>query len=614
MPDQTTQLTGLIVGLGGHVDHGKTALVKAMTGIDTQRPTERKLGMTQDINFARFNSDGQPYIALTDVPGHERYLRNMVAGVADIDVLLLVVSAVEGCMPMTYTHTQVAIAMGVTQIVIALTKTDLVDPSTLANIEDQVLEQIMDVTGVVPDIVPVSIHNPSSIEALKATLVSYIPPLATGMDMNQTLTSPATSLYVDRAFTIQGAGTVVTGSLTTGQLTKGDKLILEPSGVEAKVRSLQTHNQACESVVSKARVAIGLKGIAKHKLKRGTLLRSSNFNDFSVVSQCFVKNLNLGTPESSTTLTNHRPNRRILACSATWSCEATLIPVCDGVFYRVIFDNQTPITLNQRIVFLSLNQGAIIATGSVVWDEFIPRNLKHQTLDQLDEIYSKNDKVCRQQIKLEILGYCKSEGAMLASDDTVLSIDGYRIDKSWHKEQLEKIVCLLEKFNHLSQLEISHKLQLDLEITKVLLKFLKHNEKIVNRYGKWQLGRGSSEDDLDPDVYNLLQHIRSLGKVGFETNKTDYKYKVKWLRLLAHAKYITAISESIYLDAHVYTKLAHQVLCDRNAHDTIELQEIKNSVQLSRKYLIPFVNRLERDGYLRRNDDVRVILKTPAIE
>ncbi|MGL5040332.1 MAG: GTP-binding protein, partial [Aeromonas sp.] len=167
-----------VIGLAGHVDHGKTLLIHALTGITTARAHEQAIGMTQDLGFAHFDDGQGNIIGVIDVPGHERYIRNMVAGLWSLDLVLLVVAADEGWMPMTGDHLRLLKAMGVARLLVCINKCDLVSPSELAALEESLLERVMDESGMVPDIVSVSAKTGAHIDALHAAIVAKLSDVA----------------------------------------------------------------------------------------------------------------------------------------------------------------------------------------------------------------------------------------------------------------------------------------------------------------------------------------------------------------------------------------------------------------------------------------------------
>ena len=250
----------LTVGTAGHIDHGKTALVRALTGRDTDRlPEERARGMSIDLGFAQLDVGGR-LLSLVDVPGHERFVRTMVAGATGVDLFLLVVAADDGVMPQTVEHAAVLRALGVRAGVVAVTKTDLADPAR-AREEARAL-----VDAGVPIVDCSARAGPASSRSAPRSPTS--PGRCTGRSARD---GPAV-LHVDRSFTIHGAGTVVTGTLWSGSLGAGDRVTLLPSGRRARVRSAQVHDADVERASAGQRVAVNLAGVRVDAIGRGDVV------------------------------------------------------------------------------------------------------------------------------------------------------------------------------------------------------------------------------------------------------------------------------------------------------------------------------------------------------
>ncbi|MBR2816399.1 MAG: selenocysteine-specific translation elongation factor [Reyranella sp.] len=254
----------MIVGTAGHIDHGKTALVKALTGVDADRLKEEKArGITIDLGYAYSDLGSGHQLGFVDVPGHERFVHNMLAGATGIDAALLVVSAVEGIKPQTVEHLQIVDLLGLDRGIVALTKADLAD-------DDQILERMAEVETLLSttslagaEIVPVSAITGQGVDELKAKL------LALG-ESGKGATGFA-RLAVDRCFVLAGAGVVVTGTVHAGEIKVGDHLLLTPSGLEARVRSLHAQNRPAEVGRAGERCALNLTGarLSKDAIRRG---------------------------------------------------------------------------------------------------------------------------------------------------------------------------------------------------------------------------------------------------------------------------------------------------------------------------------------------------------
>jgi len=250
----------LTVGTAGHIDHGKTWLVRALTGKDTDRlPEEQRRGISIDLGYAPLDLPDGRRLSLVDVPGHERFVRTMIAGATGIDLFLLVIDAQEGARPQTLEHLAVLRLLGVDRGVVAVTKSDAVDAETLSLAVAEARELVP-----VAEVVAVSAKTGDGLDELRAAL-ARVPAAERRSDR-------ATRLYVDRVFTLRGVGTVATGTLWAGTISAGDVLRAEPSGRVVRVRSVQVHDDAVERADAGQRVAVNLPGLEREELRRGDVL------------------------------------------------------------------------------------------------------------------------------------------------------------------------------------------------------------------------------------------------------------------------------------------------------------------------------------------------------
>jgi selenocysteine-specific elongation factor len=259
----------IIVGTAGHVDHGKTALITALTGFEGDTlAEERKRGITIDLSFCNLQNE-ETNIAFIDVPGHEKLIKNMIAGAFGFDASLVVVDAAEGIMPQTHEHLEILNLLRVPQIIIALTKSDLVTEEILVRRETELRKYIAGFDNLhLYDILPTSIHQPDSIQRLAERLFS----LPTRPKQEDGLFR----YYIDRSFSISGAGTVVTGTVLDGSVRVGDRLTVAELGKEVQIRNIQVHETDREVATASQRAALNLQN-AKFNLKRGHLLTRKGF-------------------------------------------------------------------------------------------------------------------------------------------------------------------------------------------------------------------------------------------------------------------------------------------------------------------------------------------------
>src|SRR5213596_1307384 len=252
----------LTVGTAGHIDHGKTSLVEALTGKNTDRlPEEHERGISIDLGYAPLELPDGTQLSLVDVPGHERFVRNMVAGATGIDLFLLVIDAAEGARPQTHEHLAILRLLGIDQGVVAVTKADAVDAETL----ELALEEARELVPTA-EAVAVSARTGAGLDELRAALA------AVAARVERRETAAATRLFVDRVFSLRGIGTVVTGTLWSGSLGEGDELRLEPAESEVRVRSVQVHDEPVEAAEAGQRVALALPGIERSAVRRGDAL------------------------------------------------------------------------------------------------------------------------------------------------------------------------------------------------------------------------------------------------------------------------------------------------------------------------------------------------------
>jgi len=262
-------MSSLIVGTAGHIDHGKSALVRALTGIDPDRlPEEKRRGITIDLGFADLELDDLR-LGFVDVPGHERFVKNMLAGAHGIDLLALVIAADEGVMPQTREHFDICRLLGVRNGLVVITKKDLVDEDMLVLVEDEARELVMGSFLENAPVVAVSSRTGAGLDELKSRLIELgkrVPPRSLDFTMR---------LPIDRAFSMKGFGSVVTGTLVSGTITEGAELELLPPRIPVRVRGLQVHNKSVHEAHAGQRTAVNLAGVDTAQIERGMVLAAA---------------------------------------------------------------------------------------------------------------------------------------------------------------------------------------------------------------------------------------------------------------------------------------------------------------------------------------------------
>jgi len=286
----------VIIGTAGHVDHGKTALVKALTGIDTDRlEEEKRRGVTIEPGFAYIDFDDGSRAGIIDVPGHERFIRNMLAGAGGVDLVMLVVAADEGVMPQTREHLGILAQLGIKDGLIVLTKTDKVEQDWLELVVDDVLQLVKGTFLETKQFIPVSAFTGEGLPALKSALKI----LTDGAQEKNT--GLPFRLPIDRVFPVDGFGTVVTGTLIEGSVKTGDIAEILPSGEKAPVRNIQVHGDNVDTAYAGQRTAISLAGVKRGNIKRGDVLSAEGELNISTAIDVKISVL----PDSKRTIKNN---------------------------------------------------------------------------------------------------------------------------------------------------------------------------------------------------------------------------------------------------------------------------------------------------------------------
>ncbi|MGY3853695.1 selenocysteine-specific translation elongation factor [Aeromonas aquatilis] len=615
-----------VIGLAGHVDHGKTLLIKTLTGITTARTHEQAIGMTQDLGFAHFDDGQGNTIGVIDVPGHERYIRNMVAGLWSLDLVLLVIAADEGWMPMTGDHLRLLKAMGVPRLLVCINKCDLVSPDELLLLEESLLERVMDESGMVPDILSVSAKTGENMAALHAAIVHQLADLPASQAAREQC---APRLYVDRVFTANGTGTVLTGTLQQGCLKVGDKLRLYPADREVQVRSLQAYHQSVEEIGAVCRVAVGLKKVPHKEVARGHCLTST-------VGQCeaathLIVRLNAESLSSKTLRT-----QEVEVALGSWHGRARFVPIKDTRLARLIFTSPIPCFFGQPLAIIRHGSSELLHGARIVWcGDIHPARRKalHTLLGELpDDLEHYNPAT----LQLGLNGY------VLASrfdqrPEQVCPLGDWLLDNHWLAQSRDQLLTTLAS-EPLSAAELATRFGIALPVTQALLQQLKSEQLIRLHHDKWQPGSGESEDDLGEEAQLVLKVVRDQGKEGYEPGKLgpggveldpfitrklpaalqqglQQKGALqKQLRNLARLKYLVQLDGPIYYDAALYNQMVAAVLAGQQVGDLIDMASLKEITGLSRKYAIPFCLRMEMDGWVRREENERRVLRLPQTQ
>ena len=645
-PEKRVTEKHFILATAGHVDHGKSALVKALTGTDPDRlPEEKARKITIDLGFAQLilDSPEQPgvrfSIGIIDVPGHEDFVKNMVAGVGSIDLALLVVAADDGWMAQTEEHLRILAHLGVRRLVLALTKIDLTGSEEV--VETDVREQLRDSPFVDAAIIKTSVVSGRGLDQLKAQLAREFCSLPPPRDIGKP------RLFVDRAFSLRGVGTVVTGTVSGGEFVRGNSVAIQPRGQQSKIRSSQNHNCEVERVVPGMRAAFGLADIAVATPGKDGIRRSD-----------VVIPIGLGSPDKNVDLLLERsprpePKRRVLKNGArvrahhgsgNFSARVFLqkpdsVDQQETVLIRLRFDAPVFFFAGDRLILRDSSERATIA-GAVVLDpnatstrfrslaqrEFL--EMRAQAPDDVAVFVStqlRRDHAAKRPSLLQQSRFSETEIAG-AVNDLVKAGDFFVFGETvveatwWNKVRARAIGFIdAEHAAHPEQTGVALlKLKSELigvlpmpEIFELLLADL-------NRDGFTRSSDAIRRANYQPTLTRALQAAAARIRSMLGEAKVDPPSRAELapdpisqqaLRFLRSSGEVVELNGDIVLATEQFKKMRHSVIAFLRENNSAATSQLRQLLGSSRRVVIPFLERLDRDGITRRIADKRVLAK-----
>jgi selenocysteine-specific elongation factor len=640
-------MTSLIVGTAGHIDHGKSALVRALTGIDPDRlPEEKRRGITIDLGFADLELDDLR-LGFVDVPGHERFIKNMLAGAHGIDLLALVIAADEGVMPQTREHFDICRLLGVRNGLVVITKKDLVDEEMLVLVEDEARELVSGSFLENAPVVAVSSRTGAGLDELKARLTEMgkrVPPRSLDFVMR---------LPIDRAFSMKGFGSVVTGTLISGKITEGDELELLPAKVNVRVRGLQVHNKAVHEAHAGQRTAVNLAGIDTSQIERGMVLAPAARLRPTQVVDAWIDVL----PGASRALRSRSRVRFHIGAAEVLGRVRVLeaspqIAAGHGGLAQLRFEAPVIALHGDHFILRSYSPAETIA-GGVILDPFAVkhrgREMEH-TL-QLLQLLLQDDRAA------------KFTGFVRASGERGLRMADLAAATGWTNEVLAKVASQVEaagsvidtggvylareSLDHLSsavvaELERYHKRE---PLARGMLretlreKVFAHSlpelfagviarleadgkvvsEKDIIRSSQHSVGLSERDAELSKRIEQLYLAAgveapsidEAMTKAGVAATQRVQARKL--LQLLIDDRKLMRIQGEMFMHARVVEDLKTKLRNYASQHEPerlIDVAAFKALAGVSRKYAIPLLEFFDREQVTRRAGDKRLILKT----
>ena len=592
-----------VIGTAGHVDHGKSNLIEALTGTHPDRlPEERARGMTIDLGFAHFpGRDGRP-IGVIDVPGHERFLRNMVAGAWGLDAALLTVAVDDGWMQQSEDHARVLAALGVGRLALAVTKSDLASPERAEEVRRQALEHCARLGFArVPSLV-VSARTGRNITELCDLLAGLVQDADPALDWGPR----GCLLYVDRAFHVIGVGVVVTGTLKGGPVERGQELRLLPAGRTVRVRGLQSYFREQERVLPGSRVAVNLHGLELGEVGRGDCLVGPAAEAW--VQRELVVALR---PEREPSARELPPRIELEVALGTGHHPAAFLRLEQGLA-RLRFAEPLPAFWNQPCLCLRSGGSQILAEARLAWPGITDRRLRRRLAEALRSLPSQRQASDQALLRLAVAGRIRKRELAAgtgAPEGTVARGEWlFRDDDLGVLER--EILRLASPPGGIPLGELASRLGLEPEALGAVTGGLEHGARLALR-GSLAFLPENPEANLSPFTRSLLGQLRTAGTAGLEPERLKIAGARKELAGLARAGLAVSLDGAIFYAAETYRELVRAILVGQAAGSLLQIAEARAASGLSRKYLIPLLNRMEADGLVKREGDARRVRRLP---
>ena len=633
-----------ILATAGHVDHGKSALVKALTGIDPDRlPEEKARQITIDLGFAELNVVGPEeqrfHIGIVDVPGHEDFVRNMIAGVGSIDLALLVVAADDGWMPQTEEHVQILNYLRVQRGVVALTKSDLGGIDVVA---EQIREKLRATPFVRTSIVPTSVRTGEGIENLKDALATEL----AAAEPQHDICKPR--LFVDRAFTLRGIGTVVTGTLSGGSIRRSQDVFVQPGNVSARVRSIQNHGRNVEIAQPGMRTAINLPdlSIGENGIQRGDIITVDSLGSPQATIDVLLERssrLKRNSPaarpiKNGSSVQVHFGTGRIAAKITLLDQPA--VGAGQSAIARLRLDSPIVALVGDRFVIRDSSEQNTIAGGTVLDPDADRANFRSPAQIQFlraRETAPHDVDVCvRSQLQRdrytdsktllvksnfsadeisEALSRLSHDGEIVLASDIIASASYWHnlinraaasIDRA-HEENPERRGVDLSEFR--TDLEIES----DKLFSAVILELTRNG---FVRFEN-QIARVSHQPSLPLELLSVAENIRAaLSAKRFDPpdrkGLSEDRNLQQALRFLIDKGEIVEITREIVVLREAAEQMQKTITEFLSEHRSATASQLRQKIGTTRRVIIPFLEYLDRTGVTRRIGDERVLAKKSA--
>ena len=622
-----------IIGTTGHIDHGKSALVKALTSIDPDRlPEEKKRGMSIDLGFAWMTLPSGETVGFIDVPGHKDLMKNVIAGLWGINAAVLVVAADDGWMPQTEEHIQILDFFGVSHALVALTKIDLVDdPDWIDLVEDDIRKRLERTRLAGSPVIKVSATQGTNIDKLRQALSE----LSQRAVHHQDVDKPR--LYVDRVFTITGSGTVVTGTLVDGAFNQDQKVIVYPHNLSTRIRGIESYKQKVNKGLPGSRVAMNLMGVKKDEIQRGDIV----FSEAQPIHSSLYVNVNLSIAANSKIL----KDRTVLNVHLGTRTESATIRLMklkvlhpsDSCYAQLQFKDPVNCRIGDRFILRQPSPAMTVGGGIILDPRAEKYRIKHaarliEWLEQrreptpenlvLTEL-QKNNYVSLDEL-VDTLPFAKTEirNAINQLKGKTLTLSGqWAIDPVFingvHKEVEKLLTEHHAKFplgSGITQAELMTQTSLPKEILDHAITTLV-NDKVVKLDGNY-ISMSSHTPSVSTDQESQISDILKLfeDRPAFPPTRRELAQLLPGCeRLLAYMcrqNQLVDVGEDILMEAGHYEAIRGKIIEIIYQNGSISIQTARDRFGFTRKYILPIFNKLDHEGITLLFNNERILTKS----
>lgn len=628
-------MRNVIIGTAGHVDHGKTHLIRALTGIDTDRLVEeKKRGITIELGFAWLDlGDGQK-AGIVDVPGHERFIKNMLAGAGGVDLALLIVAADEGVMPQTVEHLGILSLLDIKAGIVVLTKCDMVDEEWLDLVEEDVLELIEPTFLKDADIIRTSAVKGEGIAELRSAIQALV------SQASEKKSAVPYRLPIDRVFSLEGFGTIVTGTLIEGKLDKDSDVMLYPEGRKVRVRNIEVHGHEEPTAFAGQRVAVNLAGVSTEEVTRGDMLAPP---DSMVTTDLIDVSLTV-LPQATFSIKNgsrlhfYHGSRELLA--KVWLIDTDELKSGESGFAQLALEEETSIKAKDRFIVRFYSPLQTIG-GGLVLD---PLPLKHrrqdkkikETLltlagdDEESALYAALDSqshLLEKEMRLKLRSglddrtYQRTLRRLLADKRAVSLGETRYVSADYLNKMEEKTIAILQAFHQAQPLTAGMRREAlrttllprtEIALTDKLLNVFIQRGSLVDRDGliadaTFEVALGQSEKELIEEIENIYLEEAYAPPATSEINE-----KYKKARIAEILSNLTRDGTLVRLDREILIHKTHLAAAAEKVNAAIKdggqltLAEFRDDIGTSRKFAVAILEHFDRTRVTRLVDGVRV--------